>query len=105
MEKVRRQFTAQPNVRQGPLFATVFSISPNQLGKRCCRRGEFKPLGLDVPPPESAAGRGTSLRPSDRAYGRVGERRLPPRSAPRKVAIRHKRETSPSRWPKSLRMP
>ena len=57
--------------------------------KRFRRWSEFEPLESAVPPPESAVGRGTSSRPSDRAHDRVGERQLPPLSAPRKVAIRH----------------
>jgi hypothetical protein len=46
-------------------------------GKRVRRRGEFEPLGLDVPPPFVGGGPG-HVGSSDRAHDRVREARLPP---------------------------
>jgi hypothetical protein len=59
-------------------------------GKRFRQQGEFKPLGSDVPPPESAVGRDhcAVLRTGRTVgWGSVG---CPSRSS-RKVGIRHKR--------------
>jgi hypothetical protein len=66
----------EPNGGVAPLCPVT--LSRFVCGKRCRRLDEFKALGLGVPPPESAVGRGASNRPSNRAHGRAGERRLPP---------------------------
>ena len=75
----------QPDCREG--------VGEGMDRERVRRRGEFQILGSDVPPP-FVGGWSGYIESSDRAHGRAGERRLPPRLSLRKVAVAKNKRAS-----------
>src|SRR4051794_29110984 len=62
--------------RLTPGTRTTSARRPSKFWLKVRPIGDLMPLGLAVPPPESAVGRGASTHPSDRARAGVGEQVL-----------------------------